>query len=80
MRIGELINLRWSDVDFNRKVITIRVQENWKPKGRRDRTVPMHPKVETVLRQAQRVGQSTCSPARVAKHIKESVRLGVSQA
>jgi integrase len=56
MRIGELINLRWSDVDFNQQVIRISVQEDWKPKGRRDRVVPMHPKVEAVLRNA-RVGQ-----------------------
>lgn len=50
MRITELVNLRWQDVDFERRLIHIRVQESWKPKGRRDRAVPMHPKVETVLR------------------------------
>src|SRR4029077_7647643 len=34
----------------------IRVQESWKPKGKRDRMVPMHPKVEAVLRN-QPVGE-----------------------
>jgi integrase len=56
MRIGELVNLRWKDVDFDEHVLHIRVQEKWKPKGRRDRTVPMLPKVEAVVRQ-QRVGE-----------------------
>jgi len=57
MRIGELINLRWSDVDFAQHVIRVRVQEEWKPKGRRDRVVPLHPKVEVVLQSLPRKGQ-----------------------
>ena len=56
MRIDELCNLRWQDVDFKKQVIHVRVQEEWKPKGRKDRMVPMHPKVAAVLRQ-QRVGE-----------------------
>ncbi len=56
MRIGELINLRWEDVDLNKKLIHIRVREDWRPKGRADRSVPMHPQVEAVLRM-QRVGK-----------------------
>ena len=56
MRIGELVNLRWKDVDLDHRLIHISVQEAWKPKGRRDRTVPMHPKVEAALRN-QPVGE-----------------------
>jgi integrase/recombinase XerD len=55
MRIGELVNLRWADVDLSKRVIHVRVQEAWKPKGRRDRVIPMHPKVEAILRR-QAVG------------------------
>jgi integrase len=36
LRIGELINLRWKDVDLKERVIHIRVQEDLKPKGKRD--------------------------------------------
>jgi integrase len=50
MRIDELANLRWQDIDLEQRVIRIQVQDEWKPKGRRDRTVPMHPTVEAVLR------------------------------
>jgi len=63
MRIGELIHLRWSDVDFKAQVINIRVQEEWKPKGRRDRAIPMHPKVESTLK-TLRVGQYVVSGSR----------------
>lgn len=50
LRIGELIHLRWVDVDLEKRVIHVRVQEEWKPKGRRDRLIPLHPKVEGVIR------------------------------
>ncbi len=56
MRIGELINIRWKDVDFEQRVLRVCVQDAWKPKGKRDRTVPLHPKVEAVLRQ-QPIGE-----------------------
>ena len=49
MRIGELINLRWEDIDLKANLIHIRVREDWKPKGRRDRSLPMHPKVREVI-------------------------------
>ena len=70
MRIGELINLRWADVDFKGQVINIRVQDEWKPKGRRDRAVPMHPKVEAIL-SGLRVGQYVVSGGRGGR-LKES--------
>ena len=49
MRIGELINLRPEDVDLDEGLIHVRVREDWKPKGRRDRTIPMHPRVEKAI-------------------------------
>lgn len=55
-RIGELVNLLWKDVDFETRMIHIRIRDDWKPKGKRDRAVPMHPKVEAVLR-ARPVGE-----------------------
>jgi len=36
MRRGELANLEWDDVDFERKIIKIRTKEEWSPKGKRD--------------------------------------------
>ena len=55
MRINELVNLRWQDVDLEKRLIHVRVQESWKPKGKKDRTIPMHSKVETILK-AQPLG------------------------
>lgn len=58
MRIRELANLRWSDVDFDKNVIQIRndvrrpgiaAQERRSTKNRKDRHVPLHAELRTVL-------------------------------
>lgn len=36
-------------MDLKQGVLHVRVREDWKPKGRRDRTVPIHPKVQATL-------------------------------
>jgi len=50
MRIGELVNLRWKDVDLEKQIINIRIREDWKPKGKADRSVPLHPRVAAIIR------------------------------
>lgn len=58
LRLGELLALRWEDVDFD--AATIRVRRNWTdgregtPKSGRDRAVPMMDDVATAL---ARLGQ-----------------------
>jgi integrase len=41
MRKGEVINLQWRDVDLEERVICIQPHDDWHPKGRRPRTVPI---------------------------------------
>ncbi|HEX3608737.1 MAG TPA: site-specific integrase [Solirubrobacterales bacterium] len=58
LRMGELLALRWGDVDFTRR--TIHVRENWTqgetttPKGGTERAVPM---AEEVAERLARLGQ-----------------------
>ncbi len=73
LRIGELVNLRWKDVDLKAGVLHIRVRDDWKPKGRADRMVPLHPKVESVLKR-QPVGEMAF-PGPCGGHIKETYAL-----
>ncbi len=49
MRWGELQNLEWNDIDWNEKMIHIRIKEDWSPKGD-ERTIPMNHPVQKVLR------------------------------
>jgi integrase len=44
MRQGEIFNLKWSDVDFTREVITVR-----KTKTGKDRTIPMNDRLKGML-------------------------------
>ena len=49
MRIGELINLTWHDINFEQKRIHIQSKEDWTPKTYQIRTIPMHPVAFTIL-------------------------------
>ena len=44
MRRGEIFNLKWNDIDFRRKIITLR-----NPKGSHDKTIPLNEMAENVL-------------------------------
>jgi integrase len=54
MRIGELINLKWKDVDLDQKLMHVRIRDDWRPKGKADRTIQMHPKVAAIIKRAPR--------------------------
>lgn len=49
MRIGELENLRWQDVDLDGGMINITARKEWQPKNGESRSVPIHPEVQAVL-------------------------------
>lgn len=49
MRWGELRNLEWDDIDWNEKVIHIRIKEDWSPKGG-ERKIPMNNTVQEILK------------------------------
>jgi len=55
MRIGELTNLEWEDVDFSTRKILIRPKDFWKPKGNEERHVPMHDVVFYTLLKKERI-------------------------
>ena len=50
MRKQELMTLEWSDVDFNRKVIKIRVKDDWTPKTA-EREIPINQALYRLLTQ-----------------------------
>ena len=54
MRIGELVNLEWNDVDFEARRIYIRVKSFWKPKGNDERSIPLHGAFYELLRHKEK--------------------------
>ena len=56
MRRGEIINLRWVDVDLEHRLIRIVNQEHFTVKGGRGRTIPMNDTVYTILQNRLSIG------------------------
>jgi site-specific recombinase XerD len=57
LRLGELINLQWKDVDLGRSVLRVREKESWKPKtGERD--VPLNDEMKALFRRLQKKQES----------------------
>ena len=57
LRLGELVNLRWSDVDLDKGLITIQSTANYHVKHGKMRVLPLHPEAEAILSRKERVGE-----------------------
>ncbi len=86
LRLGELLALSWSDVDFGRRVLTIQNSERFTTKNRRMRVIPMNEGLFRTLSERRRTmsveselvfheGGAPCDPKRVSKAFKRSVRI-----
>lgn len=49
LRRGEILNLEWPDVDFQRHLLKITPKAHWHPKDREAREIPTHPILESYL-------------------------------
>jgi site-specific recombinase XerD len=49
LRINELLNLKWENIDFENNVIKVIQSATFKTKNRRERYVPIHPNLRTYL-------------------------------
>jgi integrase/recombinase XerD len=80
MRFGELANLTWEDVDFERRFIYVRSKENFRTKTHNsERAIPMIDdlqKLLLVIYKSKKLNKYTfCSPT--GKQLKERRVLGV---
>jgi len=51
LRPGEALHLKWDDFLWDQGVILVREKDGWVPKGRRPRSVPIHPDLIPYLRE-----------------------------
>ncbi len=49
MRKSELLNLKWSDIDFDRGTATVQAKEDWHTKNYKSRTIQLTPMLYGVL-------------------------------
>lgn len=52
LRRGEIVNLEWTDIDFNRNIITVQPKENWHPKTYECRDIPID---KELLKEIQKI-------------------------
>ena len=57
VRIGELVNIEWTDIDFERQIIRIRTQEDFTTKSKLERTIPVNDQVFSLLTRLSRKGR-----------------------
>lgn len=58
MRLSEVCNLTWSDIDFENEIILVRSKENWHTKNYKERHIPIHKKLLPHLEFLKNVSES----------------------
>lgn len=49
MRLNELLSMKWNWIDFTQEVITIKNTDDFNTKNKRERVIPIHPKVRKIF-------------------------------
>ena len=55
MRVSEICNLKWNDIDFVAMKIRVKNTESFSTKSKKERTVPLHPNLSEILGLRSRV-------------------------
>jgi integrase len=53
MRRGEIVNLKWEDINFSNHLIRVRNRDTFTVKGGHPRTIPLHPYIYKLLKPLQ---------------------------
>jgi site-specific recombinase XerD len=49
MRLNEILNMKWNWIDFTQDIITVKNSDDFKTKSKRERIIPIHQKVKSIL-------------------------------
>ena len=89
MRKSELLNLKWSDIDFDQQTVTVQAKDDWHTKNYRSRTIQLTPVLYDVL-QAHRKEQRakryrsvyifTYNGKRIKRGVRDSLRAVLKKA
>jgi len=72
MRLGELLNMKWNWIDFSQDIITIKNSDIFISKSKRERVIPIHSKVKTILKALFPIGKQQNN---LVFHRYESIKL-----
>ncbi len=57
LRLSELLNMKWNWIDFSQDVITVKNSDEFNTKNKRERIIPIHPKVRAILKSRFPIGK-----------------------
>ena len=57
MRLAEILNMKWNWVDYSQNVITVKNSDEFKTKNKRERIIPIHNKVKSILKSRFPIGK-----------------------
>ena len=57
LRYAEIINLKWKNIDFEKQTITVTNTADFKTKTRRQRIVPLHRELKSILKELPANGE-----------------------
>jgi len=49
MRLNEILNMKWAWINFSQDIITVKNSDDFKTKSKRERIIPIHQKVKSIL-------------------------------
>lgn len=49
MRLNEILNMKWDWIELKQRIITVKNSEDFKTKNKRERIIPIHNKVHSIL-------------------------------
>jgi site-specific recombinase XerD len=79
VRVGELVNLEWKDVDFAKRTFRISQKQNFVTKSRRERIIPMNSEVFDVLKNLKRKENRKGSYVFESPHAEKRCSLRISK-
>jgi site-specific recombinase XerD len=73
MRLNEILNMKWNWIDFNQNIITVKNSEDFKTKSKRERIIPIHNKVISILKSYSPIGKQSSNA--LVFYRKEGIKL-----
>jgi len=58
MRLGELTNLKWENIDFKSETLIVKNDNSFSTKSRKDRIIPMNKKVTSLVKKKKSIDRN----------------------
>jgi len=70
MRLGEIVNLRWDWIDFDRNLLIVKNSKDFNTKNKQERTIPLNCKAKEVFKKKQNLNFDGCENCYIFYRVK----------